>query len=140
MYFDQDNNYYDDSVNISFDRNQKLYSPDEGFNKGNMFINEYSKYKDYAYKLKVSNDKDRLLYEIQMYTFALKDIILFLDTHPNYKAMLKKYNEYSNELKKLKERYEKTYGPLCSFNVKDTDSWTWINNPWPWDKGGKYNV
>ena len=105
MYFDQDNNYYDDSVNISFDRNQKLYSPDEGFNKGNMFIYEYSKYKDYVYKLKVSNDKDRLLYEIQMYTFALKDIILFLDTHPNDKAMLKKYNEYSNELKKLKERY-----------------------------------
>ena len=67
MYFDQDNNYYDDdSINISFDRNKKLYTPDEGFNKGNMFVNEYSKYKDYVYKLKVSNDKDRLLYEIQM--------------------------------------------------------------------------
>lgn len=138
MYFDQDNNYYDDdSINISFDRNKKIYTPDEGFNKGNMFVNEYSKYKDYVYKLKVSNDKDRLLYEIQMYTFALKDIILFLDTHPNDKTMLKKYGEYSSELKKLKERYEKTYGPLCSFNVKDTDKWTWISNPWPWDKGGK---
>ena len=134
MYFDQDNNYYDDSVNISFDRNQKLYSPDEGFNKGNMFINEYSKYKDYVYKLKVSNDKDRLLYEIQMYTFALKDIILFLDTHPNDKAMLKKYNEYSNELKKLKERYEKTYGPLTTdSNNLDKNYWQWIKSPWPWE-------
>ena len=30
MYFDQDNNYYDDdSINISFDRNKKLYRRDE---------------------------------------------------------------------------------------------------------------
>lgn len=140
MYFDQNNNYYDDSINISFDRTVKLYTPDEGFNKGNMFKNEYLKYKDHVYKLKVSNDKDRLLYEIQMYTFALKDLGLYLDIHPDDKTILGKYSEYSSELKRLKTKYESTYGPLCSFDVKDSNKWTWINNPWPWDKGGNYNV
>ncbi len=137
MFFDQDNNYYDESININFDRNAKLYSPDEGFNKGNMFKNEYIKYKDHIYKLKVSNEKDKLLYEIQMYTFALKDLVLYLDIHPNDTSILKKYTEYSKELKSLKTKYENLYGPLCSFDVRDTDKWTWINNPWPWDKGGK---
>lgn len=140
MYFDQNNNYFDvdDSFNISFDRHATLYSLDEGFNKGNMFKNNYSKYKDHVYKLKVTSDKDKLLYEIQMYTFALKDLILYLDIHNDDKEILKKFNEYSIELDKLKRKYESTYGPLCAFNVKSTDKWTWINNPWPWDKGGKY--
>ena len=135
MYFDQDNNYYDDdSINISFDRNKKLYTPDEGFNKGNMFVNEYSKYKDYVYKLKVSNDKDRLLYEIQMYTFALKDIILFLDTHPNDNEIIRLYNEYLNIEKKMCDKYESMYGPLTlgSDNL-NKNNWTWINSPWPWE-------
>ena len=35
MYFDQNNNYFDvdDSFNINFDRDTKLFSLDEGFNK-----------------------------------------------------------------------------------------------------------
>ena len=137
MYFDQNNNYYNDNININFDRNAKLFSTDEGFNKGNMFKNEYISYKDHIYKLKVTNDKDRLLYEIQMYTFAIKDLVLYLDINPNDKDILKKYNEYSKELKSLKNKYENLYGPLCSFDVNNNDKWTWINNPWPWDKGGK---
>lgn len=137
MYFDQNNNYYDDSINISFDRNTILYSLDDGFNKGNMFKNEYSKYGNHVYKLKVTTDKDKLLYDIQMYTFALKDIILYLDIHPDDKYILTKYKDYSKELKTLKSKYESIYGPLCSFDANNTDKWTWINNPWPWDKGGK---
>lgn len=138
MYYDQNNNYfeYDDSVNINIDRNGKLYSVEEGFNKGNMFKNTYSKYKDHVYKLKVKNDKDKLLYEIQMYTFALKDLVLYLDIYNDDKQMLKTFNEYSTTLDKLKGKYENTYGPLCAFNSNDTTKWTWVNNPWPWDKGG----
>ncbi len=136
MYFDQNNNYFDDSININFDRNTLLYSNDEGFNKGNLFKNEYSKYKEHVYKIKVTNDKDKLLYNIQMYTFAIKDLTLYLDIHPNDKSMLKKYNEFSKELKNLKNKYEHIYGPLCSFDVINTEKWTWVNNPWPWDKGG----
>ena len=79
MYFDQSNNYfeYDNSNTITFDRNNNIYSLDEGFNKGNMFKDIYSKYKNHVYKLKVNNEKDKLLYNIQMYTFALKDIVIY---------------------------------------------------------------
>ena len=58
--------------NISFIRDTKLYSVSEGFNKGNMFKNLYSKYKNYSYTLKVTNEKDKLLYNIQMNNFLWK--------------------------------------------------------------------
>ena len=138
MYFDQNNNYFDidDSININFDRNDKLSSIDDGFNKGNMFKNIYSKYKKHIYKLKVSNEKDKLLYNIQMYTFALKDMGLYLDIYNDDKTILKKFKEYSIELEKLKNKYTSSYGPLCAFDSDNLIKWEWINNPWPWDKGG----
>lgn len=138
MYFDQSNNYfeYDNSNTITFDRNNNIHSLDEGFNKGNMFKDIYSKYKNHVYKLKVNNEKDKLLYNIQMYTFALKDLVLYLDIFDDDKNILKLFNEWSSELEKLKKRYEKSYGPLCSFSSNDENKWEWINNPWPWDKGG----
>lgn len=140
MYFDQNNNYFDvdDSFNISFDRDTKLYSIEEGFNKGNMFKDLYSNYKNHIYKLKVSNEKDKLLYDIQKYTFALKDLVLYLDIHNDDKQILKKFRDYSIELDKLKNKYNSSYGPLCAFDSDNINKWEWINNPWPWDKGGNY--
>ena len=41
-----------------------------------------------------------------------------------------------NQYNELKKKYESLYSPLCIENVTSTSKWTWINNPWPWDKGG----
>ena len=136
MYFDENNNYFDDYINISFDRSNKLYSYEEGFNKGNLFKDLYSKYKNYVYKLNVSSEKDKKLLNIQMYTFALKDLNLYLDTHPSDDSMLVEFNKINNKLIELKNEYENKYGPLC-INSMNSDTYSWINNPWPWDKGGK---
>lgn len=155
MYFDETNNYFDitnedyvdnskfnysdinvniDSIN--FNRDESLYSPIEGFNKGNMFSNLYSKYKNHVYKLKVNNQKDELLYKIQMYSFALKDYDLYLDIYPNDTKILREFRTIKNELNESKKKYEDTYGPLCMNEVESTSKWTWLNGPWPWDKGG----
>ena len=161
MYFDENNNnfnimndednlniekYIDNSEyelqkynigNIIFNRhNDKITDPTEGFNKGNMFENLYSKYKNHVYKLKVNNKRDELLYKIQIYCFALIDLGLYLDLHPTETNTLKLYNEYNKELNKLKNQYLEMYGPLTMNQMNSNSKWTWINNPWPWDKGG----
>lgn len=144
MYFDDTNNYFEYNKtndidfkinNINFNREIKLYDLEEGFNKGNIFNNLYSKYKNHVYKLKVNNEKDELLYKIQAYTFAIKDMILYLDIYPTNNEILKLYKEYNEKLNVLKSKYEYNYGPLCSFNI-NSSKWTWIDSPWPWDKGG----
>ncbi len=162
MYFDENNNYFDIMSNeeefefnknytkneindvdvdvnidsINFNRGDDLYSPIEGFNKGNMFKKIYLQYKNHVYKLKVSSKRDELLYQIQMYMFAMKDINLYLDLHPEDDKMLKLFYDYRYKYNELKKKYESLYGPLCIENVTSTSKWTWINNPWPWDKGG----
>ncbi|MBR4178770.1 MAG: spore coat protein CotJB [Bacilli bacterium] len=137
MYFDQNNNYFDYSIdNINFNRETQLYSIEEGFNKGNIFKNIYSKYKNHVYKLSVNNEKDKLLYKIQMYTFILKDLNLYLDTHPTDQSILNEYLKNKRILEEYINKYESSYGPLTSLNTTNNDTWTWIKNPWPWDKGG----
>jgi len=149
MYFDQDNNYFDDiydldnktynnyDIDFNFNRNNTLEKYDSGFNKGNMFSNLYKKYKNHEYKLKVNNKKDECLYKLQMYTFALKDIALYLDTHPTDESMLLEFQKTKRLLEEEKKKYENMYGQLCIGEIDNTDKWVWINNPWPWDKGGK---
>ena len=152
MYFDEDNNYFEDMFDIetnkynnfdidigsiNFNRNDQLTNIEDGFNKGNMFNNLYSKYKNHVYKLKVSNKKDELLYTLQMHEFALKDLCLYLDTHPNDESILLEFNKISKKLNDVKEKYQRLYGPLTYCETLNTGSFDWINNPWPWDKGGK---
>lgn len=131
--------YNDVDINIdsiNFNRDNSLYSPMEGFNKGNMFKNLYSKYKNHIYKLKVNSKKDELLYNIQMYSFALKDMNLYLDIYPDDKNILNNFHNYRKKYEVLKKQYESEYGPLCMSNTLSTEKWTWVSNPWPWDKGG----
>lgn len=139
------NKYIDQGINkdininidsINFNRSDEIYTPLEGFNKGNMFPNNYLKYKDYVYKLKVNNNKDEMLYKIQMYTFALKDYNLYLDIYPNDVKILREFRDLNKELDSLKSNYEQNYGPLCITSVNSTSKWTWLDEPWPWDKGG----
>ena len=125
-----------DENNITFrTSNNTLFSYEEGFNKGNLFKNLYSKYKNHVYKLKVNNKKDELLYKLQMYYFSLKDLNLYLDVHPTDESMVNEYMNVKDKFNEAKEEYEREYGVLSAEYV-NTDNWSWINNPWPWDKGG----
>lgn len=145
MYFDQYNNYFEDEKNntqinidnIYFNRNSPLTTVEDGFNKGNMFNNIYTKYKNHVYKLKTINQKDNLLYKLQMKAFALKDLNLYLDTHPTDQSILVEYKKIKTSYEKIKDEYEKKYGVLFSIDVDNDDKWNWIDNPWPWDKGVK---
>ena len=135
MLYDEKNKYFIN--NINFNRDSKLFDIEEGFNKGNLFKNIYSKYKNYVYKLAVNNKRDTLLYKIQMYIFALKDLNLYLDVYPKDESIINEYQKLKRKLQDIKNEYENNYGPLNTNEVNSEDKWTWINNPWPWDKGGK---
>ena len=64
--------------------------------------------------------------------FALVDMHLFLDTHPDNTAIAKKINEYEEKSLNLKFEYENNYGPLTT-SAENGNRWAWISNPWPWD-------
>ena len=126
---------------VDFSRTLNVVSPMEGFLRGNMFKDEYEPYKNLTYfKLSPSNDKERLLYQVMAYSFAINDLNLYLDLHPDNKGMLDLFKKYVKEEKELCNEYVNKYGPLEVNEVKG-QKFDWINSPWPWEtRGGSMYV
>lgn len=80
-------------------------------------------------------DRNALLKKIREYCFALKELELFLDTHPNCEKALKLFNSYKKKKAAAVDEYNKKFGVLQSIQSSDT-KWNWIEGPWPWEKGG----
>ena len=78
------------------------------------------------------NEREMALKKIGMLKFALVDIDLFLDTHPGDTEVLRLRDEYERQLRPLEETFEKKFGPLTK-SENDTNTWTWVKDPWPWD-------
>ncbi len=76
--------------------------------------------------------RESLLKRIAAYDFAIVELHLFLDSHPNDNAAAAKLDEYVLESKELRREFEGKFGPLSSM-AKDSNRWAWISNPWPWD-------
>lgn len=126
------------NINLNDYRNNSLFTPAEGLNKGNMFKGLYVPYKNYVYKVVVKGKKEELLLKIQELCFAVKDLNLYLDLYPNDTKMLELFKSYNQELRRLKELYNKEYSPICA-NEANKNYFDWVNSPWPWDnKGGSY--
>ena len=131
------------SYKYDFIRNMNmpsLYSPEEGFNKGNMFSNLYEQYKNYKPKELVgNNDMEKMFLELARICFAKHDIQLYLDLHPDDVSMIQLFNDYRERCEQLTKEYEQKYGPLSikSDSLNQTP-FMWEKSPWPWED--RFNV
>ena len=110
-----------------------LYDVYNGFIRGNMFPNLFNQYKlSRPYDVKGGNERSKLLNKVNAYCFAAHDLNLYLDTHPEDKAMIDLYNEFSADSKKIINEYESKFGPIF-VNSNEGYPWSWNNEPWPWE-------
>ena len=73
------------------------------------------------------------LEEIQAIDFALVELTLYLDTHPNDQQAMQQFNEYAQQAMQLKRNFETKHGPLQQYGNSYTDgNWSWGTSPWPW--------
>lgn len=79
--------------------------------------------------------REKMLNEIKCYQFAITELALYLDTHPDDEKALCLHRKYARELKDLQDKYQKVYGPL-TINFP-CNKWRWLEMPWPWE-GGNY--
>ena len=86
--------------------------------------------------------KKELLQFIDQVSFAIDDLLLFLDTHPKEKRALEYYSELSARRNELLEKYAKFYGPLTIDTGNDSNlkSWQWMEQPFPWEQEGGCTV
>ncbi|MCA1009497.1 spore coat protein CotJB [Halobacillus halophilus] len=74
-----------------------------------------------------------LMEKIQMVDFALVELTLYLDTHPNDSQAIQQFNELAVQSRDLKANYEKHFGPLRQYGASFSGyPWNWKDSPWPW--------
>ncbi len=118
---------------------QAILSSKEGFLRGNMFANEYEPYKNLTYfKLTPKNEKEQLMFKVMELAFAITDLNLWLDLHPDDTTAFRQFKEYVELYEKTCKEYSKKYEPLTLLEVKE-NNYNWLMSPWPWEKEeGKY--
>jgi len=78
------------------------------------------------------SDRHSLLCCLMAADFALHETRLYLDTHPCDEAAKAALKEYSAQAARLREEYERSYGPVTAQSV---EAGCWVNDPWPWNYG-----
>ena len=74
--------------------------------------------------------------ELQVLGFAIQELALYLDTHPNDKEALELYQSYQKLYHKCMMEYTQNCGPLNHMSPTDGSKYSWINDPWPWEYSG----
>jgi len=130
------NNNMNNSNNNSMNNNNNLFTPSEGYTKGNMFKNLYDPFKNYApARLTARNAREEALINLGQMHFAMHEANLYLDNFPNDRAMLNKFNEFRTSYEKLLNDYQSKYGPIeITSPYMTTSPFAWSNDKFPWDR------
>ena len=82
----------------------------------------------------VNNDKAKTpLTELMALQFAITELALYLDMHPEDREALELFRDYAARSETARAAYEKNNGPLTKQNAGMNGSWDWTCDPWPWD-------
>ena len=136
--FGQDNNK---DFFIKKENSPELVSVEEGFLRGNMYKNEYKPYKNMTYKKIIpKNKREEMLLDIMELSFAINDLNLYLDLHPENEELLRKFKELVEMSCKKEIEFVNEFGPLELIDSDSTKEFKWIDDPWPWQNegGAKY--
>lgn len=73
-------------------------------------------------------EREKMIMKIKELDFAIIELALYLDTHPEDQKALCLHRNYAKKVKDLKDKYQKVYGPL-TINYP-CNKWRWLEQPW----------
>lgn len=112
-------------------RDTRFYLASQGLSKGNMSVELYDNFSNYVPR-ELPFTKDN---ELRAYNFAIIDLALYLDTHPddvNVKTLYDQYVAKFNDLLKTLEQQNGMYTIYSSNVMNNSKNWTW-NKSFPWE-------
>ena len=71
--------------------------------------------------------------ELQALGFAVQELALYLDTHRDDKEALALYRTYQQMYNRCKQEYQKKHGPMNHMAESDSEAYSWLDDPWPWE-------
>lgn len=73
------------------------------------------------------------LSELQALGFAVQELALYLDTHRDDREALELYRSYQQMYDRCRAEFRKDHGPLNHMSPSDSESYDWLDDPWPWE-------
>lgn len=73
------------------------------------------------------------LSELQALGFAVQELALYLDTHRDDREALELYRSYQQMYDRCRAEFRKYHGPLNHMSPSDSESYDWLDDPWPWE-------
>ncbi len=82
-----------------------------------------------------NSTQSEMMKQIMHTEFALVDLNLFLDTHPDCREALELFTKLAASLKSLKADYETKFGPLYAWSSRNETPFQWVEQgrKWPWE-------
>ena len=81
--------------------------------------------------------QSQLMDVINKTSFAVNDIQLFLDSHPDCSEALAYFHEHNEIRNAALKEYSRRFGPLTIETACEAphNHWAWIHGKWPWEGG-----
>ena len=73
------------------------------------------------------------LSELQAICFAAHELALYLDTHKDDQEAFEMLKTFLALKQEAKDRYTRKYGAVCPDDLAGAESFSWTEDPWPWD-------
>ena len=78
-------------------------------------------------------ERDAMLRRLQAADFAMIDVGLYLDTHPDCQSGLEYFRRARAERDAALNAFEGSYGPMTMDASAAEGAWDWTDQPWPWE-------
>ena len=75
------------------------------------------------------------LCELMALDFVVQELKLYLDTHPDDEEAFETLKTCIRLSMEGQKRYVEQYGPVSFDDVRFSDTYTWVDAPWPWQIG-----
>lgn len=81
--------------------------------------------------------QSQLMDVIYKTSFAVNDIQLFLDSHPDCSEALAYFHEHNDIRNAALKEYSRRFGPLTIETACEGSHnyWAWLQGKWPWEGG-----
>lgn len=70
--------------------------------------------------------------QLQVLSFAIQELALYLDTHRDDKDALETYRDYQKMYQKCLQEYQQSRGAM-NHRTPMEGPYGWLDDPWPWE-------
>ena len=112
------------------------FNSDNAAFDNNALSSETNKCKNNIENDNIVSTKCEMMRKIQEVDFAIIDLNLFLDTHPDCAEALELFTKLTATSKSLKNDYQAKYGPLYVTKSSNNVPFDWVEkcSKWPWER------